>query len=48
MNQPKSTEIVNVDQTVDAIAGETLEETRRKEEVERYRNNPGPLCRHAK
>jgi hypothetical protein len=42
-NQPESTELVSVDDSIDAIAREALEEARRVEEAERYRNNPGPV-----
>jgi hypothetical protein len=41
--QPESTELVSVDDNIDAIAREALEEARRVEEAERYRNNPGPV-----
>ncbi|HEY2464165.1 MAG TPA: hypothetical protein VGI32_08900 [Steroidobacteraceae bacterium] len=43
---PTSTEpseLVSVDDDIDAIAREALEEARRVEEAERYRNNPGPV-----
>jgi hypothetical protein len=43
VNQPESTELVSVDDTIDAIAREALEEARRIEEAERYRNVPGPI-----
>lgn len=36
-------ELVSVDDAIDAIAREALEEARRVEEAERYRNNPGPV-----
>jgi hypothetical protein len=36
-------ELVSVDDSIDAIAREALEEARRVEEAERYRNNPGPV-----
>jgi hypothetical protein len=39
----ESAELVSVDATIDEIAREALEEARRVEELERYRNNPGPL-----
>jgi hypothetical protein len=42
-NQPESSELVSVDDTIDAIAREALEEARRIEEAARYRNNPGPV-----
>jgi hypothetical protein len=44
-NQPESNEfeLVSIDETIDAIAHEALEEARRTEEAERYRNNPGPV-----
>jgi hypothetical protein len=42
-NQPKPSEIVSVDDTIDAIAREALAEARRIEEAQRYRHNPGPL-----
>ena len=41
--QPESTELVSVDDSIDAIAREALEEARRVEEAERYRSNPGPV-----
>ena len=41
--QAESTELLSVDETIDAIAREALEEARRVEEAERYRNNPGPV-----
>jgi hypothetical protein len=46
MNMPNKTEpseLVSVDDTIDAIAREALEEARRIEEAERYRNVPGPI-----
>jgi hypothetical protein len=42
-NQPESTELVSVDDSIDAIAREALEEARRAEEAERYRSIPGPV-----
>ena len=42
-NQSESNELVSVDEIIDAIAREALEEARRIEEAERYRNNPGPV-----
>jgi hypothetical protein len=42
-NQPESSELVSVDDTIDAIAREALAEARRIEEAERYRNVPGPI-----
>jgi hypothetical protein len=42
-NQPESTELVSVDDSIDAIAREALQEARRVEEAERYRRNPGPV-----
>jgi hypothetical protein len=42
-NQPDSTEIVSVDDSIGAIAREALEEARRVEEAERYRSVPGPV-----
>jgi hypothetical protein len=42
-NQAESTELVSVDDSIDAIAREALEEARRVEEAERYRHNPGPV-----
>jgi hypothetical protein len=42
-SQPESNELVSIDETIDAIAREALEEARRIEEAERYRNNPGPV-----
>jgi hypothetical protein len=42
-NQPQSTELVSVDDSIDGIAREALEEARRVEEAARYRNNPGPI-----
>jgi hypothetical protein len=49
MSDPtESTALVSVDDTIDAIAREALEEARRLEETERYRNNPGPIVPPAK
>jgi hypothetical protein len=42
-NQTESSELVSVDETIDAIAREALEEARRMEEAERYRSIPGPI-----
>jgi hypothetical protein len=42
-NQPESSELVSVDDTIDAIAREALEEARRIEEAARYRSNPGAV-----
>ena len=42
-NDPTSTELVSVDDTIDAIACEALAEARRVEEAEKYRKNPGPV-----
>jgi hypothetical protein len=42
-NRPESSEPVSVDDTIDAFAREALEEARRREEAERYRNIPGPV-----
>jgi hypothetical protein len=42
-NQSEFHELVSVDETIDAIAREALEEARRVEEAERYRNIPGPV-----
>jgi hypothetical protein len=39
----ESSELVSVDATIDEIAREALQEARRVEDLERYRNNPGPL-----
>jgi hypothetical protein len=39
----ESSELVSVDDDIDAIAREALEEARRVEEVEKYRKNPGPI-----
>jgi hypothetical protein len=39
----ESSELISVDATIDEIAREALEEARRVEDLERYRNNPGPL-----
>jgi hypothetical protein len=39
----EATELVSVDATIDGIAREALEEARRVEEAQRYRNNPGPV-----
>ena len=39
-----STELVSVDDTIDAIAREALAEARRIEEEQRHRNNPGPVA----
>jgi hypothetical protein len=41
--QPESSELVSLDDSIGAIAREALEEARRIEEAERYRNNPGPV-----
>jgi hypothetical protein len=41
--QTESSELVSVDDAIDAIAREALEEARRVEETERYRKNPGPV-----
>jgi|HubBroStandDraft_6_1064221.scaffolds.fasta_scaffold66646_4 hypothetical protein len=41
--QPESTELVSIDDSIDAIAREALLEARRIEEAERYRSNPGPV-----
>jgi hypothetical protein len=38
-----STELVNVDNTIDEIAREALKEARRKEEAKKYQKNPGPI-----
>jgi hypothetical protein len=40
---PESSELVSVDDSIDAIAHEALEEARRREEAERYRAVPGPV-----
>lgn len=37
------TELISVDDTIEAIAREALAEARRIEEIERFRRNPGPL-----
>jgi hypothetical protein len=42
-NQPESSELVSVDDTIDVIAREALEEARRLEEAARYRSNPGAV-----
>jgi hypothetical protein len=42
-NLPKSSDLVSVDDDIDAIAREALEEARRMEEALRYRSNPGPI-----
>jgi hypothetical protein len=42
-NQPASTDLVSIDDSIDAIAREALLEARRIEEAERYRSNPGPV-----
>jgi hypothetical protein len=42
-NQPERSELVSVDDTIDAIAREALAEARRLEEEERYRNSSGPV-----
>jgi len=42
-NQTEPSELVSVDETIDAIAREALEEARRMEEAERYRSIPGPI-----
>jgi hypothetical protein len=41
--QTESSELVSIDDAIDAIAREALEEARRVEEAERYRKNPGPV-----
>ena len=41
--KPESSELISVDEGIDAIAREALLEARRIEEAERYRNNPGPV-----
>jgi hypothetical protein len=41
--QPESSELMSIDDTIDAIAREVLQETPRIEDTERYRTNPGPL-----
>lgn len=41
--QTGSSELISVDDSIDAIAREALEEARRIEEAERYRSNPGPV-----
>ena len=40
---PESSDLVSVDEEIDAIAREALEEARRMEEALRYRSNPGPI-----
>jgi hypothetical protein len=42
-NQPRPTELVSVDDTIDAVAREALEEAKRMEEAEKYRKQPGPV-----
>jgi hypothetical protein len=42
-SQPEPTELVSVDDSIDAIAREALEEARRAEEAQRYRSIPGPV-----
>ena len=42
-DKAEATELVSVDETIDGIAREALEEARRVEEAQRYRNNPGPV-----
>jgi hypothetical protein len=42
-NQIESTELVSIDDAIDAIAREALEEARRIEEEKRYRNISGPI-----
>jgi hypothetical protein len=42
-SQAESTELVSVDDAIDAIAREALEEAQRMEEAERYRSIPGPI-----
>jgi hypothetical protein len=39
----ESSELVNVDDSIDAIAREALEEARHQEEADRYRHIPGPV-----
>jgi hypothetical protein len=41
--QIEGSELVSIDDAIDAIAREALEEARRVEETERYRKNPGPV-----
>jgi hypothetical protein len=41
--QIESTELVSIDDTIDAIAREALAEAKRIEEEQRHRNNPGPV-----
>jgi hypothetical protein len=41
--QPETSELLSVDDTIDAIARQALAEARRLEEAERHRNNSGPL-----
>lgn len=41
--QIESTELVSVDDTIDAVAREALAEARRVEEEQRHRNIPGPV-----
>jgi hypothetical protein len=40
---PEPSELVSVDDNIDAIAREALAEARRIEEAEKYRNQPGPV-----
>ena len=42
-NRTESSELVSIDDNIDAIAREALEEARHIEEAERYRHNPGPV-----
>ena len=39
----ESTERLSVDATIDGIAREALEEARRLEQAEKFRNMPGPV-----
>jgi hypothetical protein len=40
----ESSELVSIDNEIDAIASEALKEARRLEEAQRYRDNPGPIA----
>jgi hypothetical protein len=42
-NATERSELVSVDDSIDAIAREALAEARRIEEAEKYRNQPGPV-----
>ena len=43
MSNQEPTELVSVDDTIDAVAREALAEAKRMEEAEKYRKQPGPV-----